>query len=44
MERHTCLETFLELYEIILHCLDAIVNITELSSGAETATKANKKF
>ena len=53
MERHTCLETFLELYEIVVYCLGAIVNIAEYpelaqtvewSWDAETTTKANGMF
>ena len=53
VERHTCLETFLELYEIVVYCLGAIVNIAEYpelaqtvewSWDAETTTKANGMF
>ena len=53
VERHTCLETFFELYEIVVYCLDAIVNIAEYPElaqtvewnwDAETTTKANGMF
>ena len=36
VECHTCLETFLELYEIVVYCLGAIVNIAEYPELAQT--------
>ena len=47
---HVCMETFFELYEIVVHCLGAIVNIAEYPElaqtvewnwDAETTTKGN---